>query len=451
MDKYGKMQSGTVKSFAMVWTLAFGLICSNGLHAQEPQVLTLTQAIDLALQENISLQKFSNTVYADRVDVNQAEANFLPNLNASISASKDYPKTGEGGKSLSGSLSSSLNLFNGFYDVSRLNSARLGWAADTSDYSWNRQGIIYGTVSQFVQVVLDSEFIRIARDNLQTQQDQLKQIEEFAKVGNRSKVDVFQQLTDLKQSELQYIQAKRDYQVSRYTLLQTLSKPADALLQFETLPVDTLLASIPEVSPRAATSEIVEKRQDVLAQRLQISAAQTQVKAAQSGYWPSVSLSASAGSNYSSGFSGFGFSDQFFDQNPNLRLGLSFSIPLFDRFSTRYSVQQAKIQLDNQQLNMRDLQLQIGTEVQQALLDYQTAVKQREAAHAQYEYADEALKIAEERFRVGSSTYVELSQVRANFYNAAYQKASADYNMLLRYIAVHYYSGTIDQAISIFS
>ena len=126
-------------------------------------------------------------------------------------------------------------------------------------------------------------------------------------------------------------------------------------------------------------------------------------------------------------------------------------MPLFDRFATCNNVQQAEIQLSTQQLNFRNLDLQISSQVQQSLLDYSTAVKQREVAHAQYEYASEALKISEERFRVGSSTYIELSQVRTNFYNAAYQRVSADYNLLLNYISIHYFSGNIDAAISIFN
>jgi len=433
--------------FCMVMFGAFSLTKSeaNSLFAQETQTLTLGQAIQMALQENISIKQFSNVVAADQIDIKQAQ------YNASISGSKNYPKKGSSSESVSGSVNSNLNIFNGFYNVAQLNATKLGWASDTANYSWNRQSIIYGTVSQFIQVVLDSEFIRIATDNLSTQQDQLKQIEAFQKVGNRSKVDVYQQMSDLKQSELQLLQAERNYQVSRYSLLQILGKPADVNIHFQSLPIDQLNALLSNQPPEVQLTGILNSREDVLSQKYQIQAAKYQIRAARSGYWPTLSLSAGAGSNYSSGFPDLGFSNQFFDENPYFGLSLSFSMPLFDRFSTRNSVQQAQIQLSNQQLNLQNLDLQISSQVQQALLDYQTAVKQREAAHAQYDYASEALKISEERFRVGSSTYIELSQVRTNYYNAAYQRVNADYNLLLNYIAIHYYSGNIDSATSIFN
>ncbi len=432
--------------------LVFGylLLAGNGL-ARESENITMAQAIQMALEGNISLQQFLNVVYSDQINVKQSKANFLPNLGANFSASKNYPKTGNTGESFTGSITSNLNLFNGFYDVAHLKISRMNLASDTADYAWNRQTIVFGTVSQFMQVVLDSEFIRIATDNLQTQQDQLKQIEAFMKAGNRSRADVYQQLADMKQSELQLIQAQRDYAVSRLDLLQILGKPAEAGLQFQTLLVDSLILGFVNKSPEIITSDVIEARMDALSQKYQIQAARYQIQAARSDYWPSLSFSVGSGSGYRSGIPGLDFSDQFIDENPYIGIGLSFSLPLFDRFSTKFSVQQARLQLSTQQLTLQNLQLQIGSQIKQALLDYQTALKQREVAHAQYEYSSEALKISEERFRVGSATYIELSQVRANYYNAAYQKISADYNLLLRYMTIHYYGGTVDAAISIFN
>ena len=451
MEKHRNAKTISLYSMLIFGILILTSIELNSAFAQEPRTLTLAQAIQMALQENISLKQFSNVVAADRIDIKQAQYNFLPNLNASLSGSKNYPKNGSSSESVNGSVNSNVNIFNGFYDVARLNASKLGWASDTASYTWNRQSIIYGTVSQFIQVVLDSEFIRIAMDNLSTQQDQLKQIQAFEKVGNLSKVDVYQQMSDLKQVELQLLQAEQNYQVSRYGLLQILGKPANVDIHFQSLPIDKLNSLFSIQPPEVNLADILGTRQDVLSQRYQIQAAKYQIRAAQSGYWPTLSLSAGAGSNYGSSFSDLGFSNQFFDENPYFGLSLSFSMPLFDRFATRNSVQQAQIQLSNQQLDLQNLDLQISSQVQQAVLGYQTAVKQREAAHAQYEYAREALKISEERFRVGSTTYIELSQVRTNFYNAAYQRVSADYNLLLNYIAIHYYSGNIDSATSIFN
>ena len=55
--------------------------------AQETQAITLGKAIQIALENNIELKRFSNQVVASELSVRQAKADFYPNLNASASAS----------------------------------------------------------------------------------------------------------------------------------------------------------------------------------------------------------------------------------------------------------------------------------------------------------------------------------------------------------------------------
>jgi len=435
---------------------------SVGVHAQETRTITVNDAIRMALESNISLRQASNQVAISEISVKRSKADFLPNLSAGLSGSKNYPRKGTGSESVSGSLSSGLNLFDGWNNVASLNSARLGLASDTANYSWTRQQIIFETVSQFMQTVLDSEFIRIELNNLETQQEQLKQIEEFQKAGNRSRVDVYQQMADLKQSELQLLQAQRDYQVNRLGLLQTLGQPAESGMHFQSLAVQNLISRISDEPSQPVAEEVMDARDDWLAQQFQIEQSQQQVRAARSGYWPSLSLSAGLGTSYSDRATGLSyadsttasrlsFSDQFFDENPDLHVGLSLSIPLFDRMATKHSVEQAQVQLSSQELNKQNLELEINSQVRQALLDYQTAAKQSEVAHAQLEYTGEALKISEERYRVGATTYIELSLMRDNYSSSAYQAVSADYNLVLKYIALQYYSGNIDTGLAIFN
>ncbi|MGD9489577.1 MAG: TolC family protein [Calditrichaceae bacterium] len=415
--------------------------------------LRLGEAIQLALEQNISLRISSNSVSGAKIDVNQSRMEFLPNVSASLSSSKDFPKTGNENESVNASVSSGLNLFNGFYDISRLNKAGLDLAAEEAGYNRSRESVVFETISRFVQVVLNNEFIGIEKNNLEAQMIQLKQIEEFRKAGNRSKADVYQQLADIKQNELNVLNAASEYEVSRNLLSRTLGIQLNDDMKFLAPEIDLITQKITSSGPDQETfqMEVNSRRFDLRAQQLNIESGTEQIRAAKSGYWPSVSLTASAGSNYSGSVQGYSFSDQLFDENPYVRLGLSVSVPLFDRFYTKYNVQQANIQLSTQKMMLEDLKLEINNEIRQAMFDYKSALKQKELAQARKEYALEALKISEERYRVGSSTYVEMSQVRASYVTAAYQKVSADYNLLLKYAAVYYYGGNIDEVITLFN
>ena len=159
--------------------------------------------------------------------------------------------------------------------------------------------------------------------------------------------------------------------------------------------------------PDDAAGEAMASRADLAAQRLQVEAAKKQITASRAGYWPTLSLSAGAGTSYRNPGS-YDFNDQFYNNNLNGSIGLSLSLPIFDRLSTYNSVAQAKIGLRQAQLGAEKLELQTGVEIRQALEDYATAGKAVEVAQAQFRYSEQALKNMEERYKVGASTLVDL-------------------------------------------
>jgi outer membrane protein len=201
--------------------------------------------------------------------------------------------------------------------------------------------------------------------------------------------------------------------------------------------------------PDNAAGEALASRADLAAQRLQVEAAKKQITASQAGYWPALSLSAGAGTSYRSPGS-YDFNDQFYNNNLSGSIGLSLSVPIFDRLSTCNSVAQAKVGLRQAQLGAERLELQTGVEIRQALEDYATAGKAVEVARAQFKYSAQALNNMEERYKVNASTLVELMQARASNLQGSYNLINARYGRLVKGLAVLYYSGTIGNAMPLF-
>jgi outer membrane protein len=201
--------------------------------------------------------------------------------------------------------------------------------------------------------------------------------------------------------------------------------------------------------PDDAAGEALAGRADLAAQRLQVEAAKKQITASRAGYWPSLSVSAGAGTSYRSPGS-YDFNDQFYNNNLNGSIGLSLSIPIFDRLGTYNSVAQAKVGLRQAQLSAEKLELQTGVEIRQALEDYATAGKAVDVAQAQSKYSAQALKNMEERYKVGASTLVELMQARSSNLQSSYNLINARYAHLVKGVAVLFYSGTIEKAMPLF-
>ena len=446
--------------FLLNMFVLMGLISIS--QAQETQAITLGKAIQIALENNIELRRSSNQVAAGELSVRQAKADFYPNLNASASASEGYGRSfdpitdqteGRDTQALNMRLSSSVTLFDGFGNVASLKKSQLDLAAKGESFSRTRQSIIFTAISQYLQVVMDKELIRSEKEHLEAQCQQLRRIEEFYKAGNRSMADVLQQRAAIAQAELRVLAAERNLNVSKLQLLKTMGLEPTMEVEIVELPAEQLERLTSDLAPGDSDimlEKALTKRPDVEAQNMQIEAARIQVRVARAEYWPSLSLFADTGSSYNSLNEFGGFSDQFFDSKPNATIGLSLSIPLFDRSRTKNNVAQAEVQLANERLSLENLKQEVTFQVQQAVLDYQTAMKQLEVAEAQLRFARQALEVAEERYNVGASTLVELSQSRAQYVEATNDRVKTHYNLLLHRVAIDYHQGDMDRMITLF-
>ncbi len=422
-----------------------GLMATEvGAQDQETRKITLKEAIETAVERNISSIQASDRVASGKVSVNQAAAQFLPDLRASASGSRRHAES-----SVTAGMSSSLTLFDGLGNVNSLRAAQLGLQADRQSYEHARQTVIFQTASSFLNVLMNRELVQSQRENLEAQRQQLALIEEFYKAGNRSLADLLQQQAAVAQAELQVFSAEQAEGVSKLQLLQTMGVEPTVGYEAVPLPVDQLNLELEAPDADSALQEALAHRADLAGEKAQVEAASRQVSVARSAYWPSFSVSVSGASNYSSQNKTGGFSDQMLETSPELNAGLSFSVPVFDRLSTSSNVQKARITLRNEKLNLEDLQRQVTLDVRQALLDYETAVKRLRAADAQLQYAEQALAATTERYRVGAATLVELAASRAQYANARTERVQAGYSVMKAWLATGYYKGDIDAALGL--
>jgi outer membrane protein len=348
-------------------------------------------------------------------------------------------------------LSSSLDLFTGFGRTASLKQSRLELDAERDNFARTKQEIVFNVISSFVQTVVDSEFIKVNEENLAAQRRLLERIQAFYQAGRSPVADLYEQQAETANAERQLLISRRDYAVSKLNLLQTLGLDPGTDCRVVAPSVESIMAEVSGLTVGDDLEEALARRFDLIAQQKQIDAARSQVTASRSGYWPTLSLSASAGTSYSSAAADrWSFSEQLSDNNPSASIGVSLSLPIFDRLQTRNSVKQAKIQLRQAQLAIEKLKLQIGVQVRQALEDYIAAQKDVEVSGARLKYSEQALKSIEARYDVKAATLVEVTQVRSSTLQASYNSINARYSLLLRGIGIAFYRGDIDGITSLF-
>jgi outer membrane protein len=152
-----------------------------------------------------------------------------------------------------------------------------------------------------------------------------------------------------------------------------------------------------------------------------VQAAQYNVQAQRSGYFPTLTGNASYGTN-STTVTGTNFA-------PSSSAGITLSIPIFDQGVTRAQTEQAQAQLDLANAQLAQTKLGVELNVQQALVGLtadQAAVKQAQAALAS---AQESVKATQAQYKAGVTTLVNLLQAQVNLTSAETDELNALYTL----------------------
>ena len=190
---------------------------------------------------------------------------------------------------------------------------------------------------------------------------------------------------------------------------------------------------------KAAVARALALRPEIESGKLSIEAAELNIKVARAGYIPSISLTAGIGSSNANG-NDFTFSEQI-KQNWNNSMGITLSIPLFDRRQTKSAVNKAKLQKQTSQLDLMDQQKELYRTIESYWLDASSAQQQYAAATLQVESAQASYDLVSEQFNAGMKNTVDLLTEKNNLLNAQQAQLQAKYMALLNAGLLRFYQG----------
>ncbi|GAB5517929.1 MAG: TolC family protein [Rhodothermales bacterium] len=438
--------------------LALLLFVSVSVQAQDVRRISFNEAIQIALDQNISLKQSANQVEITSTRVSDNKWSFYPNLNLSTGAGQSYGRNidlttndfvNEAAESWNASVSTGVSLYTGGRRQAALAQSRLDLEAADFQYDRQRQTVIFRVMSNYLNLIDQSQQVLIREENLAAQQQELDRIQEFVRVGQRAISDQFQQETQVANAELQLIQTQRLLQLAEANLIQILQLDPFGAYEFVIPNLDANDLEEQAYNVSDMLNEAFAQRTDLQAQERSIEASEKDIQIARAGRLPSINLSGSYNTRWSSvAADRLNLADQL-DLNRGGGVSVGLSLPLFDRFNTRNNTQRARVQYQNALLGLENLRQDVALEVRQAYLDYQTAIQTLDATAAALAAAEQALEVEQERYAVGSSTIVELTQSRASFVQAQSNRASAVYDFLFREKLIEYYTGgiTADEAL----
>ncbi len=434
----------------------FLIIFSLGIFPETPEILTISESIELTLKNNQDLFKYANTVLSMKSNLDQKKKNFLPDLNLSGNFSKNYDRIADdSGEYMSNnnrnfnlSLSTNKILFNGFFTVSDKARAFSLYKGSRNNYTRTEQTVIFQTILNYLDVVLSKELIRVGNENLNTQNLLLVRIKDFFKAGKKAAVDVHYQNAEIANSQYQLLNSEKGLKLAKVKLMEGIGFISG--LEFDVVipaiddPANFVDLDKPEILKLAK-----ENRSDLKAAELSIDAAKYGLTSAKSGYYPKISLFGDVSSGYSSRDIINSFSDQLWNNNLSASVGIAVSIPIFDKGLTRNQVTQARLDLENSRIDLIKVKTQVWSELIQAESNYRTAIRLIEVAGAKLEYSRSALESMTERYNVNAATITEVSQARSQYLQSQYDQVDAKLNLFRQGITLLYQIGDTEKMLSL--
>lgn len=111
-----------------------------------------------------------------------------------------------------------------------------------------------------------------------------------------------------------------------------------------------------------------------------------------------------------------------------LQFSAQLSVPIFDGFSREQRIQEAAASRNDARYRVRDQELRLTADVTSAHRNLVTAYQTTKLQEQNVLAAREALALAQERFRVGANTFVDVSQARADYERAETDRINAVYD-----------------------
>ena len=423
--------------------------------ASIPTVITLDAAIHDAIERNYTVVTSGNSERRDEIEVRRAHDNLLPGASASGAYNYSYslqpvadrtttifdPLTGlpirtvtgaAGSSSLSYNASANFNIYNGGSDMARIHGAEASLNSAKGTFQWTRQQIAFNVTNDYLNVLRTNELVASTKKSLDESNAQLTLIRGQYDAGTVPIGQVYQQEAVVGQNQLALIQAQNNYENAKAAVLFLLNVPPNEYNRygFTVAGIDTSTspaarAAIDTNITDARIDAVINSRPDIIAQQYTIEALLDQIAVSRGALLPSLDVSA--------GIGGSGVDPNVFKVQMDNRLsaGLSLSIPLFDRMQNRLLIEEQEVDVETQRIFLQQDVQQIRNDAAVAVNNMRSADQTLDASGVGLTAAEESLRLATERLRVGAGTQVDVVIAEAAVETARTNRVNAKFNYVL--------------------
>jgi len=417
------------------------LLTGSALLPVSAQQYTLSECIDIALENNRNIKQQELNRQQREITYSQARADLLPSLNASagqnfvfgrsIGLDNTYQSTNSSQTSFG--LGADITLFDGLRMKHNIDARKADLHASEADLDKMRDDIIMSVTTAFLQALLNKELLQIAESQLALTQADIDRRTALVESGKMARGELYEQEAQLAREELNRVQAASNLRLALLDLAQIMELEEFDDFDVTAPPAETLISETPLLASRAVYESALVNRPIIRSMQYRIESSEKELLMAQSQLYPSLSFGANMGTGYykMNGRDNDPFGTQLRNNMSN-SLGFSLRIPIFNKFQVRNNVHSAELAIANTRLEMDKTKLELRKQIEQAYYNAVGAKSRWEAAQKSVTASNEAYRFAEEKFENGRANAYELFLAKNNQTQALGEEAQAKYEYAFR-------------------
>jgi outer membrane protein len=397
--------------------------------------LSVKDAESIALKNNPAISVARLSALASEQVTREVRSSLWPQAEGNLTAvdARDNSRITAGGlnnsivytRAAGGAMISQLITDFG-HTTNLVSSARLQAKADQQSAAATRQDILLAVDQAFYNALETHAVLQVAEQTVASRQLLSDQVSALTKSKLKSDLDLSFANVNLAQAKLLYLDALNNDKASAAALSAILGYPT--VKTFALVNDSELLAPPPaDVDPLIA--DAFAKRPEMLALEFQTESAEKLHKADHDQMYPTISALAA-----------FGDSPVRDDRvyGPYAAAGVNVEIPVFNGFL--YSAKSRETDLRAQAARQRllDLRNRIARDVRTSWLSASTAFDRVGVSEQLLAQANQALDLAQTRYKLGLSSIVELSQAQLQQTQAEIGNAQAGYEYRLSLAVLRY-------------
>lgn len=384
--------------------LLISIFSLSSFAEESDRVLTLDEAIEVALENNPGLLAQNATVDAVQTRVRNAKSLFYPQIEFRFILPFVERESGIFADQLIFDFGRTPNL---------VKASRANLESTEFERAATREDVILNTKVAYYTVLAERRIVEAEEKSVAENEKRLLQTKGFLRAGRVSRNEVTKAEVNLGNAKLRLINARNNLEIAKMRLAKAMGVEGDLNYEFK----DELDYKKVDINLERAISTALEKRPELKSLRAKEVGVRAELAASEKDLYFPIILGRAAYRFEGKGATG-----------PDFIAGIGLQFDIFRGFSDLAEVNQGRANLRRSQAETESLRQEVILEIKRLYLDLKSAEESIEVTEVSKASAEGSMELAGERYRLGIGSEIELTEAESLLSSTLANHIQAIYN-----------------------